>query len=162
MRPPLIRAASSEDLDRLLALELDSFDSDRLTRRRFRYFVPAPTAALRVVTDAGRVVGYYLLLFRARASIARLYSIAVDAAARGRGVATALLDDAEATARQRGASRLGLEVREDNTAAIRLYEKRGYVLTGRVPDYYEDGAEARRYEKRLDLSVAGRSPQMDD
>ena len=161
MNPALIRAASPEDLDRLLALEHDSFASDRLDRRRFRYFLAAPTAAFRVVAEAGRVVGYYLLLFRAGASIARLYSIAVEPAVRGRGLATALLDDAEAMARRRGATRLGLEVRDDNAPAIRLYEQRGYLLTGRVPDYYEDGAEARRYEKRVDRRVLARSRQMD-
>ena len=162
MHPPPIRAASPEDLDRLLALEHDSFDSDRIPRRNFRRFLTAPTAELRVIGEGGRIDGYYLMLFRARASIARIYSIAVDAAARGRGLARALLDDAEAIAMRRGASRVGLEVRDDNSAAIRLYETRGYVLTGRVPDYYEDGAEARRYEKRVDRPVQRRSRQMDD
>ena len=160
MPAPVIRTASSEDVDRLLALESDSFDSDRIPRRSFRHFVTAPTAELRLATLDGVPVGYYLLLFRARSTIARLYSIAVDAGARGQGLATRLLDDAEAAARRRGAARLGLEVRADNPVAIRLYERRGYVLTGLVADYYEDGAQARRYEKRLDRP--DRSRQMDD
>ena len=162
MRPPLIRDATLEDVGRLLALEADSFGYDRIPARSFRRFVAAPTAELRVVAYGNGVAGYYLLLFRARSSIARLYSIAVDGAARGRGLATAMLDDAEAIARRRGAARLGLEVRTDNADAIRLYEKRGYVMTGQLPDYYEDGAEARRYEKPLDRPARSRSRQMDD
>jgi len=161
MPSPLIRAATPEDLDRLTALEHVSFASDRLTARSFRHFLAAPTATLRVAVEAGRVAGYFLLLVRARSSVARLYSIAVDAAARGRGLASALLDDAEAAARSRGANRLALEVRADNSGAIRLYERRGYVLVGRTPDYYEDGAEARRYQKHLSRTGADRPPPMD-
>ncbi len=162
MHPFSIRAAAPSDVERLLALEGESFTSDRLGTRSFRHFTKAPTAALRVIGAEDRVDGYSLVLFRAGSRVARLYSIAVDAGARGRGLAAALLADAEANACCRGADRLGLEVREDNPAAIRLYERRGYVLTGRTAGYYEDGAAARRYEKRLDRHAAGRSRQADD
>ena len=162
MRTPSIRAATLTDVDRLLALETASFASDCLSSRSFRYFVGSPTAALRVIREGAGIVGYYLLLFRARSSVARLYSIAVDARYRGRGLAAALLADAERAARSRGRSRLGLEVREDNGAAIRLYQRLGYVLKGRHADYYEDGAGARRYEKRLDRPARDRSREADD
>ena len=42
-----------------------------------------------------------------------------------------------------------LEVREDNSRAIDLYEKNGYQPIGRKPAYYADGADALRYEKPL-------------
>jgi len=42
-----------------------------------------------------------------------------------------------------------LEVRADNARAIALYEERGYEKFGTVADYYEDGASALRYRKRL-------------
>jgi hypothetical protein len=42
-----------------------------------------------------------------------------------------------------------LEVRQDNTAAVNLYEGHGYRLFGVVPDYYEDHEKALRFEKRL-------------
>ena len=42
-----------------------------------------------------------------------------------------------------------LEVRADNARAITLYDERGYVKFATIPDYYEDGASALRYEKRL-------------
>ena len=44
---------------------------------------------------------------------------------------------------------LRLEVRRNNTTAIRLYEKLGYKQIGLLPDYYEDHMEALRYEKLL-------------
>jgi ribosomal protein S18 acetylase RimI-like enzyme len=149
MRSPSIRAATLSDVDRLLALETGSFGSDRLSSRSFRHFVRSATAACRVIREGVEILGYYLLIFREGSAVARLYSIAVDARHRGRGLAAALLADAERVARRHGRTRVSLEVRDDNAAAIRLYERLDYSLRGRVADYYEDGATARRYEKRL-------------
>ena len=42
-----------------------------------------------------------------------------------------------------------LEVRADNAAARKLYESTGYARIAVLPDYYEDGAAAWRYEKAL-------------
>ncbi len=150
MRSPSIRAATLSDVDRLLALETGSFGTDRLSSRSFRRLIRSATAACRVIREGVEILGYSLLLFREGTGVARLYSIAIDARHRGRGLAAALLADAERVAGGRGRTRLSLEVRDDNGAAIRLYERLGYRLTGRTADYYADGASARRYEKRLD------------
>lgn len=149
MRTASIRAATLPDIARLLALENDSFASDRMSLRSFRRFVTSRTAVLRVVREGADIFGYYLLLLRARSRTARLYSIAVDGRQRGRGLATAMIADAEREARRRGLRRLSLEVREDNGSAIRLYEHSGYVFAGRTEHYYADGVAARRYEKDL-------------
>jgi ribosomal protein S18 acetylase RimI-like enzyme len=162
MRTPSIRAATLSDVDCLLALEADSFASDRLTSRSFRHFVRSPTAVLRVIRDGTGILGYYLLLFRARSEVARLYSIAVDHRHRGRGLAGSLLADAERASRRHGLARLSLEVREDNAPAITLYERLGYGLKDRIAEYYADGAGARRYEKRLDRPARGRPREADD
>jgi len=162
MRPPAIRAATPSDIDHLVALETDAFAADRLSRRSFERFLSVTSAECRLAPGQGGIAGYYLLLFRKTSRLARLYSIAVAASRRGEGLAAALLDDAESVARQRGAARIGLEVREDNPAAIRLYERHGYTAKGRYPDYYADGAAARRYEKSLDRPAPRRSRQADD
>ena len=57
---------------------------------------------------------------------------------------------AESYAARRGCRALRLEVRKDNSAAIALYQERGFRPFGEYPDYYEDGAAASRLEKRLD------------
>ncbi len=162
MRPPSIRAATLSDVDRLLELESVAFGSDRLSRRSFVRLVGAASAACRVVVEGGAVLGYALLLFRAGSRVARLYSLAVDAGHRGRGLAAALLADAERLARRRGCARLRLEVRADNPAAIRLYERTGYAFHALTAGYYADGAAARRYEKRLAAPARGPSPLMED
>jgi ribosomal protein S18 acetylase RimI-like enzyme len=99
--------------------------------------------------DADGLLGKAVVFFRARSDIARLYSIAVAARARGRGVAKALLAAVEAAARAQGCARLRLEVRQDNGAAIGLYERLGFHRFGEYAEFYEDGAPAWRYEKPI-------------
>lgn len=143
-----LRDGRLDDLPALLALEAQ-FPGDRLSARQFRRHLISPSARLRVI-ELGTTLAGYALLFRRRGStMARLYSIAVDASARGRGIGAALLADAEAAARAAGATALRLEVRFDNAAAIALYRARGYREFGRHGGYYADGADALRFEKPL-------------
>ncbi|RMH15172.1 MAG: GNAT family N-acetyltransferase [Gemmatimonadetes bacterium] len=147
----MIRPARPDDLDALEELENTCFAADRLSRRAFRRFL-ASRSALLLVDDAGAeggLLAYGLVLFRRTTSIARLYSIAVQPAARGQGIARALLERLEAEALVRGAVAVRLEVREDNEAAAALYRRLGYQAFARVSGYYEDGAAAVRMEKEL-------------
>ncbi|MEP6939294.1 MAG: GNAT family N-acetyltransferase [Rudaea sp.] len=157
--PPLfsIRPAGSGDLDALLALEYSSFTTDHLSARQYRQHLHSATAAVLVAVDASGLLGKAIVFFRRHGDIARLYSIAVAQRARGRGVAKALLEAAERAARRRGCGRIRLEVRQDNVAAIGLYERLGYRRFAARAAYYEDGADAWRYEKALAVRVRRRA-----
>ena len=96
-----------------------------------------------------RLAGYALCRPRKGGRTARIYSLAVDPAQARRGVGRALLQACERYARAHGRAALRLEVRYDNAAAIALYEKMGYHPFGHYDGYYEDGAAALRFEKRL-------------
>lgn len=88
--------------------------------------------ALWVAERAGRVagmVGTRPMKDDAAWEICRMY---VDAEARGAGLAAALLDRAEAHARDAGAERLILWTDTRFTRAHRFYEKRGYVRHGSI------------------------------
>lgn len=145
----LYRLAARDDLPALLALEEGTFDEDRLSPRSFRHLIAAPSAELIVAKEGGELLGYALLLFRRGATVARLYSLAISAQARGRGLGGRLLEQAERSAKGRGCKALRLEVRVDNSVAIGLYERRDYRRFGRIAGFYEDGADAWRYEKPL-------------
>ncbi len=144
-----IRSGKERDLAGLLALEERCFDGDRLSRRSFKAFIRDGAHQLFVCEEQGALCGYALLLYRRGTLLARLYSLAVDPALRGRGIAQQLLAEGEQRARQRGCVFLRLEVREDNSAAIALYRRSGYRHFDRVGDYYDDGCSAIRMEKRL-------------
>lgn len=147
---PRVRRGEPGDLDALVALEDSAFDGDRLSRAQYRRHLDSVTAQVLVASaNAQPLLGSAVLFFRRGSALARLYSIATAPLARGRGVGAALLGAAEAAARQRGCRALRLEVRVDNAAAIGLYERAGFRRIGTYAHYYEDGADAWRYEKAL-------------
>jgi hypothetical protein len=112
-------------------------------------FLKSPTAEVLVAQEGERVAGTAIVLFRARSTVARLYSVAVAPHMGGRGLASRLLAAAEAAALARDCRVIRLEVHQANHAAIARYRKSGYREFGRHRDYYEDGGDALRFEKRL-------------
>lgn len=148
--PVRIRRAVASDLDALVELENRVFDYDRMSARQLRRHVESVSASLRVAVLRRVIVGSAVVFYRRRSRVARLYSIAIAEQARGRGVGERLLVSAEQAARSRGCIAMRLEVRTDNPAAQRLYERNGYRLRGRVKSFYEDGQDALRYEKTLE------------
>lgn len=146
---PVIRKATIDDIDALAALERNSFRGDVLSRRQFRYLLIRGHALTLVETQRGRLRGYLLLVFRSSSSVARIYTIAVAARDRRRGVGAALLAAAERASRRRGCDRVRAEVRSDNRASLALFERNGYRRFGRYRGYYADGQDAARVEKRI-------------
>ena len=144
-----VRPATLDDLDALVELEDRSFDTDRLSRRSFRYMLTRARASIQVWDDGGRLGGYVLVLYSKGTALARLYSIAVDDAMRGRGVGRQLLEAAEREAVDRGCVSMRSEIRRDNAASQALFERAGYHKFDEVNDYYEDHMDALRFERTL-------------
>jgi len=151
----MIRTANPDDIPALLEIENASFPGDRLSRRSFRHRLSDANAIPLVDADAaagprGAVRGYVTLLFRASASVARIYSFATHPACCGRGIAAALLLAAERAALVQRAALMRLKIRMDNHASQRLFLRHGYEVFGEYAAYYEDGEHAWRLEKPLD------------
>lgn len=105
----------------------------------------------------GSVVGVAWLVPRgafARSPYLRLLAVATAAA--GHGIGTVLLQACEDWAFE-GADDLFLLVNDDNEAARRFYEQRGFVVTGRVQDYVLPGLDETIMRKRRPSST-GRAP----
>ena len=148
-----IRAATPEDRDALDALDHASamhhaaVDPERwqvptledvATHRRHWHAAKPRDEALVAVAD-GTIVGMTELWLRRPSAVpgsamvqhvAVGLGIAVDPSWRGRGVGTALLQAAEAWARERGATRMTLGLDAFNAGALRLYERMGYETWG--------------------------------
>ncbi|MEE4278356.1 MAG: N-acetyltransferase [Halieaceae bacterium] len=153
------RRAVCADLDALIALEASSFASDHFRPRQWRYLLARPSAEVWVeegvdtvaasAASPSSVRAAMVILFRRGARLARIYSLATAEPWRGQGLAGRLLALAERRARARGCDRLGLEVREDNCGALRLYEHHGFEVRRRLLAYYADGSHGLRLEKKL-------------
>ncbi|MGA9342133.1 MAG: GNAT family N-acetyltransferase [Rhodanobacteraceae bacterium] len=150
--PPVdvrVRGAVATDLAALVALEYRVFASERIAERQWRRYLAGSSVEVLVASRSNAVIGAAVVFFRAKSTVARLYSIAVADEARQAGVGALLLTAAERLARRRGASRIALEVRSDNIGAQRLYERYGYQCFAVKHGYYEDGHDAQRYRKDL-------------
>lgn len=152
-----IRPARASDVDALLAIETAVFQGDRLSRRSFLRLISRPSATVLVGQVGDNVAGYCIVLFRAGSGTARLYSISTAADMSGRGIGRVLIEAAERAAIKRDRRCLRLEVREDNTRAIAIYERAGFRTIGSKPDYYQDGMTAILMEKVLATSEPARS-----
>jgi len=150
-RPRLIRPAVPADVPALVALEERAFTTHRIAEATFRRMLLHATRPVLVFAaeDDGRLLGYASVLARRGFPEARLFSIAVADAARGRGAGRSLLAAAEHAARDLGCTSLRLEVDPENSAAVRLYEAAGYAVGGRHPDWYGPGRPCVVYRRSL-------------
>ena len=143
----MIRLATERDIDALLPIEHRCFHHDRLSRLDFHRALIAKSAVVLVSEEGGALLGYALIRIRGRQ--AHLESLAIDPPARRLGLGRALLKAAEQAVLERGALHMRLEIREDNPAALALYESLGYRQHGTWLEYYEDESDARRLRKAL-------------
>ena len=95
-----------------------------------------------VALSDGRVIGTCRLLFDER--VARLGRLVVESELRGRGVAGAILREAERVALECGADRIALHAQ---TYALALYRDNGYAERG--ARFTEEGIEHVAMEKVL-------------
>lgn len=140
--PPLVvRAATAADVPAIVALEASAFPLDPWSENLVGEGVSGslPTVVYVVAELAGEFVGHAVVSI---VDVAELQRIAVLPASRRAGAATALLAAVRDRAREGGADRLLLEVREDNVAALGFYARHGFVELGKRAHYYRDGTTA--------------------
>lgn len=82
------------------------------------------------------------LIFHHHKHTLRLYSIAVLTEFQGSGIGRKLIDYCIDMARARGYDKISLEADAENTALIEWYRSFGFIQTGTIADYYEEGKNA--------------------
>lgn len=128
--------AGTQDLQALSALHREHF-SPPWGPDEFAALIeqPGSVALLAVVPEADRPVGF--ILGRVIADESEILTLGVARDWQRRGIASRLVMAFSLWAAGRGASRIFLEVAEDNIAARQLYGAHGFEEAGRRPDYYE-------------------------
>ena len=92
-----------------------------------------------VAEEDGRVLGY--LLFMQAVDEGELLRIGVERSCQKRGIGSLLMDAMRDYAISESISQIFLEVRETNTPAKALYEKKGFEVIGVRKKYYRDPLE---------------------
>jgi GNAT superfamily N-acetyltransferase len=155
--PVIVRPLDPEDIVPLARLWHDGWQDGHAaivpaefarhrTLERFEARLPAGEGEAWVTGPAGAPLGFYLLKGD------ELNQFYVAAAARGTGVATALIADAEARLAGKGEAIAWLTCAIGNNRAARFYEKSGWRCAGKVtsiPDGQPVAIEVWRYEKPL-------------
>ena len=140
--PPAVRRADLDDFDDATAIVevLDSYASDprgggvpltvAVRERLIEGLRRHPTTRIWLAFQDARAVGICVAFtgfstFHAR-PLLNVHDLAVLPGRRGGGIGRALLSAAEQYARANGYVKLTLEVQEDNTPALQLYERFGF------------------------------------
>jgi [ribosomal protein S18]-alanine N-acetyltransferase len=140
-----LRAGGFDDLDDVMRIMNSAFDrrfGEAWTRSQCSGILPMYGVTMTLAeTDRG-IAGFSLV--RAVADEAELLLLAVDPEEQRHGIGQLLLDEYVASASERGAIRLHLEVRDGNPA-VGLYQAAGFTPAGRRRNYYH-GPDGEAYD----------------
>ena len=135
-----VRRATLNDLPRIMELERESPTAAHWPPKHYEPILAAPEGPrLLLVIEDQSVAG--LLVAHNIAGEWEIENVLIDSAFQRRGLASQLLRTFLDIARQSGPKSIFLEVRESNQLARALYEKAGFIQTGRRSRYYRDPVE---------------------
>lgn len=148
-----IRRLTYADLPQVIAIERRAFPAP-WSLAMFVLELSKPAGICLAATgDDGRIVGY--LICSRYDTVWHIMNIAVDPELQGRGLGAALLTRLLEEVGDESA-RYTLEVRQSNTAAIRLYERFGFRAAGMRRRYYQDNGEDAVIMWRTPATLQGR------
>jgi len=133
-----IRTASIRDLDSLCAIEKACFETEAFTRQQIATLLADYDSIALVAEKIKRVAGFIIgrLYIERNALAGHILTIDVLPDFRRSKIGTGLLQEMEKLFREKGAKTCRLEVREDNHAALGLYQKTGYKPIAKLKNYY--------------------------
>ena len=135
----ILRKMTFDDLEQVVALDQMSF-SLPWPPRSFQFELTDNPASRCWVADLdGRVVG--MVVAWLIVDEIHIATIATHPDFRKQGIGKKLLSFTLQSAKDEGALTSFLEVREGNEAALMMYDKFGYVESGRREGYYKDNGE---------------------
>lgn len=133
--PQKIRPATPDDLEKILEIENESAPNPwKQSFFEAEFSGCFSTFLVSECPSHGEISGF--LIFRTVDRIAEVTNIAVRSSRRREGIAAQLIFRLVEDGSKEGTEAVFLEVRSENIPAIRLYEKAGFILSGRRKNYY--------------------------
>jgi ribosomal-protein-alanine acetyltransferase len=133
-----IETATLKILDQLYRIEEDCFDQEAFSKRQIAYLLTDYNAIALVAKVVSDIAGFIIaqVEIEENTEFGHIVTINVASNCRRQKVATKLLHEIENLLKQRGIAECRLEVREDNHAAIKLYQSLSYQTVGKLENYY--------------------------
>jgi ribosomal-protein-alanine acetyltransferase len=135
-----IEEVSISNLAKLYEIEKQCFEQEAFTKQQLAYLLTDCNAIGLAARVNGEIAGFPIARVDIRRNVPFGHILTVDITPvyRRKGIAQKLLREVEITLRERGIKECRLEVREDNVAALSLYQKLGYKKLGNLEKYYGD------------------------
>ena len=133
-----IETASIKLLDEMYKIEEKCFEQEAFTKRQIAYLLTDYNTIALVAKSDSEIAGFIIaqVEIENETLFGHIITINVLPAFRRKGTGSKMLQQIEAILKQKGISECHLEVREDNSAALKLYQKSGYAKVGRLEKYY--------------------------
>jgi ribosomal-protein-alanine acetyltransferase len=133
-----MKTASIRDLDSLYAIEKVCFEAEAFTRQQIASLLTDYDSMTLVAHESERIKGFVIgrLHVERNALTGHILTIDVLPDFRRHRIGTELLREMERLFRNKGAKDCRLEVREDNSAALGLYQELGYEPIAKLTNYY--------------------------
>lgn len=133
-----IETATIRLLDQLYAIEEQCFNEEAFSRRQIAYLLTDYNTIALVAKNNFDIAGFIIAQIDVEDNIeyGHIVTLNIPHSYRRKHVATQLLQEIQTIMRQRGITEIRLEVREDNHAAIKLYQTLNYQTQGKLEKYY--------------------------
>jgi ribosomal-protein-alanine N-acetyltransferase len=147
-----VRRLTYADLPQVVAIERRSFPAP-WSLAMFVLELSKPSGICLAAEEDGELAGY--LICSRYDVVWHIMNVSVDPDRRRTGIATALLDRLVERVDD-PLAQFTLEVRVSNEAAIKLYERRGFIAAGIRRRYYQDNGEDAVIMWRTPATLKGR------
>jgi ribosomal-protein-alanine N-acetyltransferase len=133
-----IEDASIRHLDRLYEIEIECFEREAFTKQQIAHLLTDYNSVSLVAKVNSEIIGFIIgMIYLERNSLTgHILTIDISPIHRRKGTAQKLLQEIEKIFKEKGVKACRLEVREDNIAALRLYQKFGYKKVAKLKNYY--------------------------
>ncbi len=148
----VVREFHAEDAAAASEILLEAREAASWSRQALTEFILQPEALALISERGGMPTGF--ILGRMVADEAEILDLAVSEEYRRQGEGRALLAEILRRFAESGVSRVFLEVRESNRAAIEFYERIGFRQSGRREGYYREPQEAALVYERTQESTS--------
>jgi ribosomal-protein-alanine acetyltransferase len=135
---PTIEHATTRQLDRLYEIEKECFQKEAFTKRQIAYLLSAYNSVSLVAKVNSEIIGFIIsvVILERNALVGHILTLEVLPQHRRKGIAQQLLQEIDKILKEKGVKACRLEVRENNLAALKLYQKLGYLKVAKLKDYY--------------------------
>jgi len=135
-----IENASIQDLDKLCKIEMECFSREAFSKQQIASLLANYNSLSLVAKINSETVGFIIGMIHIERNslVGHILTIDVLPKYRRKGIAQRLLQEIEKIFAEKNVKTCRLEVREDNVAALRLYERLGYKRISKLKYYYGD------------------------